>query len=297
MRKRLKRLEDYVRDNVYGNRSTMEFLFLFLLVYALLDAIIIVWFLASPVLAQTDNRLTFGLGMLAYNVGYLTSNCHQMPERSIIFSDLEMPFCSRDTAIYIGCLIGALLPFYVPMPRFAKTLLFAASLMVPMAVDGVSQTIFDLRESSNPLRIVTGLLFGYGIAYYFAVRVVENSRFMDFGREARKVAVMGAIASILLLALGYNEGGAYVTKGEAVEKSGMNPTFVTYVTKRALRTIHYDPYFESYNDPILTAMYNYEYNGAGAWIIYEGPMEYEGKYAFFSGTGGKIRMVPDVSST
>lgn len=33
--------------------------------------------------------------------------------------------------------------------------------MVPMLVDGFTQAVYD-RESTNPLRLTTGLAFGFG---------------------------------------------------------------------------------------------------------------------------------------
>lgn len=293
MRDFVKRVNDLVRKRVYRNREVMEFLLLFLLIYTMLDAVILAWFFASPLLVQGESRLALGLGMLAYNVGYLTTNCHQMPERSIVIEGVEMPFCARDTAIYVGCLVGALLPFYVKMPKFAKKLLFAAILMVPLAADGVSQTILTMRESSNALRIVTGLLFGYGLVYYFAVRIVENSASIDILNEVLKVLRICVIVIILLLSAGYAYGGGFISKNQAIGRSGLNPTFVTFASKRALHMIHYDPYFDTYKDPILSAIYSYGPQPTGVWVVYEGPTPHEGKYVFFSGSGGKIRMVPD----
>jgi uncharacterized membrane protein len=297
MKRILKRADEFVRRSVYANGDLMEFLFLFLLVYVALDAIILLWFFSAPLAVQSGNRLLFGWGMLAYNVGYLTSNCHQMPERSIIIGNVEMPFCARDTAIYIGCIVGALAPFAVKPPRFAKSLIFAGLLMTPMAVDGVSQTIFSMRESSNALRIITGFLFGVGMVYFFAVRIVENAKTVDFRKETKKVLNIGLFTLVILLALSWIYADGYVTKEEAIRESGINPTFVTYVTKRALNTIHADPYFKSYNDEVLTALYGYGARGHGLWVIYEGPLNHEGKNVFFSPANGRLKLIPDVNST
>jgi uncharacterized membrane protein len=259
-----------------------------------LDAIILAWFFAAPYAVQSENRLVFGLGMSAYNIGYLVSNCHQMFQRSIILSNFEIPFCARDTAIYVGCLIAGLLPLYVRLPRFMQSIWVAALLMIPMAADGISQTIFAMRESSNALRILTGLLFGFAMVYFFSARIVEHSRkFVSLRDESFKAAKIGFFVVAALLAVSYLVGGGYVTEAEAVRQSGLSPTFVTYATARSLYTTGYDPYLKSYDDAVLNEMVRYGPQSHGVWIIYEGTLEHNGKYVFFSGGDGKFELVPD----
>jgi uncharacterized membrane protein len=294
----LDQINRFVESNVYRSRPMMEFLFMFLMVYAVLDVIILAWFFAAPFAVQSGNRLVFGLGMSAYNLGYIVSNCHQMFQRSIILDNFEIPFCARDTAIYIGCLVGALLPLYVRLPRFMQSIWVAALLMIPMAADGLSQTIFDMRESTNALRIATGLLFGIGMVYFFSARIVEHSRkFVSFRSETIKASKIGVFVVLLLLIGSYSLGGGYVTKDEAIRQSGLNPSFVTYATARSLLTTRYDPYLKSYDDAVLTEMMAYGPRGHGVWIIYEGSMEHSGKYVFFSGGDGRFELIPDVSNT
>jgi uncharacterized membrane protein len=289
------RIRRFVESNVYGSKPMMEFLFMFLMVYVVLDVIILAWFLAAPFAVHSGNRLVFGLGMSAYNIGYLVSNCHQMFQRSIILNNFEVPFCARDTAIYVGCLIGALLPFYVRLPRFTQSVPVAALLMIPMAADGVSQTIFDMRESTNALRIATGLLFGIGMVYFFSARIVEHSRkLVSFRIETRRAVKIGLFVVIALLVASFFTGGGYVTQDEAIAQSGLNPSFVTYATARSLLTTRYDPYLKSYDDAVLDKMMEYGPQDHGVWIIYEGTMEHKGKYVFFSGGGGRFVMVPDI---
>jgi uncharacterized membrane protein len=292
-------LEGFLEARIYSNRPLMEFLFLALLVYLALDAVILAWFLAAPFAVQSGSRLAFGSAMLAYNFGYLSSNCHQMPERSLIIAGYEMPFCARDTGIYFGCLLGALMPF-MPLrrPAFVRSLWFCLLIMLPMAVDGVSQTIFDMRESTNALRLATGFLFGVGMVLYFAEKVVERAKpYVEPRVDWQKTLRITAVFCVLLLAGSWWAGGAYVTRSEAVAESGMNPTFVYYATKRSLSTVRADPYISSYNDAVLAGMLEYGRQGHGAWIIYNGTMEHSGKYVFFSGGDGEFRFVPDVSST
>jgi uncharacterized membrane protein len=292
------RISGFLEKWVYLSRQTMEFLLMFLLVYIALDTIILAWFFATPLMAGSGNRLFFGLSMLAYNFGYLVSNCHEMFQRSLIYGGFEMPFCARDAGIYVGCIIGALLPFtLVRLPRFTRSFSFFVLSMVPMAVDGVSQTIFDMRESSNGLRVATGLLFGFGLVYFFALRIVERSRGeVDFASEAVKVVRISVLASVVLLVAGYIAGGGYITRGEAIAASGLNPSFVTYASARTLETLRYDPYLDTYDDAVLSRLRSYGPHRSGVWVLYEGSMEHEGKYVFFSGGDGRFQLVPDSAS-
>ena len=90
------------QQRILADRQVIEFLFMSLVVYLVLDAMILAWFIATPLAARSGNRLAFGLAMLGYNVGYLTSNCHQMPQRSLMVLNFQVPFCFRDTGIYAG---------------------------------------------------------------------------------------------------------------------------------------------------------------------------------------------------
>ncbi|MFH1055410.1 MAG: DUF2085 domain-containing protein [Candidatus Altiarchaeota archaeon] len=270
----------------------MEFLLLSLLVYLALDAIILAWFFLTPILVQSDNRLLFGLGMVGYNYGYLTSNCHQMPQRSLLIGTFQIPFCARDTAIYIGCLFGGILPFLkVKTPGWVKSMQFFILSMVPMAVDGVSQTSLDMRESSNELRVATGVLFGFGLVYFFAVRIVEHSRNVE--REYKAAIRIGLIFTMLIFAAAYMVGDDYVTEADAIRQSGLNPTFITYASHRTLETLRYDQYLPTYDDAVLDELVKYGNQGHGVWVIYEGQMNKEGKYVYFSKGEGEFKLVSD----
>ncbi|MCX6771441.1 MAG: DUF2085 domain-containing protein [Candidatus Micrarchaeota archaeon] len=79
----------------------------------------------------------------------------------------KLPVCSRDVAIYLAMLAGALvLPFVRRVESDSwpdKWLLVAAC--VPIAIDGFTQ-LFGLRESSNFLREVTGAIVGFALPFY-----------------------------------------------------------------------------------------------------------------------------------
>lgn len=287
-----------IQERIMSSQETLELIVLFLLVYLVLDAIILTWFLSTPLFAGSGNRILFGLAMLGYNIGYLTTNCHQMPQRSIILSGYQIPFCARDTGVYIGCLIGAILPLVnVKTPKFMKSLLFCILLLTPLIADGVTQTIMGLRESNNIVRLATGLLFGFSLVYYFAVKVVEHTRGrVDIRAESVSAARIGAAMITILLAAAYITADDYKTLGEAVAESVLTPTFTTYVSARSMQTMTHDPYLESYDDAVLDELRLYGSRGHGVWVIYEGQTVKEGKHVYFSGGDGRFALISDVSS-
>lgn len=79
----------------------------------------------------------------------------------------KFPVCSRDTAIYLAMLLGALaLPFLMRVEGegWPSPWLLAAA-CVPIAIDGGTQ-ILGLRESSNLVRAITGFIVGFALPFY-----------------------------------------------------------------------------------------------------------------------------------
>ena len=98
--------------------------------------------------------------------------CHGIPSRCLYIWNVPMPICARCAAIYVGLLAGILL--FMMFPRIhahlARRILGFA--MIPMFIDGVTQLAM-LRESTNLLRIETGLLAGAAFAFW-ALSEVES---------------------------------------------------------------------------------------------------------------------------
>ncbi len=278
----------------YMNRqSTVEFLYLLLLVYVALDAIMLAWFLLTPLLAQSSSRLLFGLSMLAYNYGYLATNCHQMPQRSLFLNGFQTPMCARDMGVYFGCLLGGLTPLLgLKLHRFFRSVPFLILSFIPLTVDGITQTLLMMRESSNELRLMTGLLFGFGLVYFLAARVVDKSGSMDRRGELKRALRISAVTLLVLLVASYLVGDDYVTFADAVSETGFYPSYATYVPRRAVQTFRYDPYVGSYDDTVLNAVGEHGYRGHGLWILYKGDMGYGGKQVYPVG-GGTVRLIPD----
>ena len=100
----------------------------------------------GPVLIVNIHDKIFGLCL-----------CHRKPERSIAFFGLERYLCAR----CLGLLFGGTLGLVLNQFNFFIPLFFSLILLIPLLIDGFSQA-FQMRESNNRLRVVTGFLFGLG---------------------------------------------------------------------------------------------------------------------------------------
>ena len=84
--------------------------------------------------------------------------CHCRPDRSFHFRDgTPFPICARCTGELAGILAG-LATWWAAHPPAG----LAAVLLVPLIADGLLQ-LCTPYESGNLRRLVTGLLFGYGL--------------------------------------------------------------------------------------------------------------------------------------
>ena len=88
--------------------------------------------------------------------------CHRKPERSFFYKGRQFPVCARCTGFYITGIASIILINFYPVPYSLTTLLIGIILLIPCAIDGFTQ-LFEMRESNNMLRFITGLLGGVGI--------------------------------------------------------------------------------------------------------------------------------------
>ena len=96
-----------------------------------------------------------------------------MPERSFFIGKYQFPLCARCTGILIGHLIGIAASLRKSIP------FFCAALMLPLMIDGVAQETTEY-ESNNLRRVVTGVLYGFGVmsAFIYLIRTI-----MEWMRE------------------------------------------------------------------------------------------------------------------
>lgn len=80
----------------------------------------------------------------------------------------KFPVSARDMFIYIGMFVGGLALFLAgkanskQMPAAVWFILA----LVPIGIDGVSQSILSVRESTNILRAITGFIAGFATGIY-----------------------------------------------------------------------------------------------------------------------------------
>ena len=83
--------------------------------------------------------------------------CHRLPERSFAWRGRQFPVCARCTGILVGWLAYPLFLFGLAALGPWASL----ALNVPLLVDGGTQAM-GWRTSTNPLRLLTGVLAGVG---------------------------------------------------------------------------------------------------------------------------------------
>ena len=88
--------------------------------------------------------------------------CHRKPERSFFIKGHQFPVCSRCTGFYISLIMYFIYTYYFFVDYNVYVLIFAVLLLVPTAIDGITQ-LLEYRESNNKLRFITGLLGGLGL--------------------------------------------------------------------------------------------------------------------------------------
>lgn len=106
--------------------------------------------------------------------------CHQIPERSFILNENQMPFCVRCTAIWIGLAVG--LGFMVVFSFELNEKFFAVLLLslLPLGLDGVGQ-LLGFWESTNIVRLLTGIPAGLlgGVAIGLIIDEVRSFPFFQ----------------------------------------------------------------------------------------------------------------------
>lgn len=104
--------------------------------------------------------------------------CHGKVERSLTLFDVPMPICARCTGIYLGLLAGIALFRLIPLLRERVVRAVAMVAVVPLAIDGLTQ-LTGLRESTNELRIATGVIAGlaFGLWVLSAVERRDDALF------------------------------------------------------------------------------------------------------------------------
>ena len=97
--------------------------------------------------------------------------CHQLPERSFAAGGVQVPVCARDEGIYLGFAVAILVITILQRGRKPSgvspwwVILILLGFIGVMAVDGVT-SYAGLRETTNSIRLLTGLMAGFAIGAF-----------------------------------------------------------------------------------------------------------------------------------
>jgi uncharacterized membrane protein len=97
--------------------------------------------------------------------------CHQLPERSFFGGGMQLPVCARDTGIYVGFAVALLIVWALDRGRRASEVpplgasIILAGFVVIMMLDGLT-SYAGWRETSNSLRLLTGLMTGFALTAF-----------------------------------------------------------------------------------------------------------------------------------
>ena len=119
-----------------------------------------------PTSARFDKQIRFIYKWLPIFCG-----CHQRPERSFFVKGYQMPVCARCEGELIGILIALAAVWFVRPSYWLM-----AAIMAPMIIDGIVQGLTKY-ESTNWRRLVTGMLFGFGITMIFLMLTILLFKF------------------------------------------------------------------------------------------------------------------------
>lgn len=94
--------------------------------------------------------------------------CHRIPERSFFIKGHQFPVCARCTGFYTGLIVFLIWNCFFKINYDINTLLISIVLMIPVAIDGITQ-YFGPRESTNNLRFITGFIGGVGLIIFLKI--------------------------------------------------------------------------------------------------------------------------------
>lgn len=87
--------------------------------------------------------------------------CNQREKRAPKIKGFVFLLCYRCTGVVIGGIIATVLKINFVAP---KSLIFVALFSIPIATDYLLQ-YFNILESTNTRRLITGFLMGFGLTF------------------------------------------------------------------------------------------------------------------------------------
>jgi uncharacterized membrane protein len=140
--------------------------------------------MAAPVLLKlSESSSIFTIPAKVIYFAY-SFTCHQLAWRSIHVFDFQFAWCSRDTGIWLGIFLAALLVRTLKLKGLRWY--WIIPFVIPIAMDGIIQTVATavavdpigatgsvVYISSNLVRFITGSLFGLGVSLWMSPIMAE----------------------------------------------------------------------------------------------------------------------------
>ncbi len=124
--------------------------------------------LLTPVLAYLGVEPLAGQIFRAYH-----AICEQIPSHSFYILGHQVALCARNFSLYFAIWAGTMLFRFARRHIHPLKWYWLVLFLLPMALDGGTQ-MFGWRESNVYLRVITDLLFGFGICW-FALPFVQEA--------------------------------------------------------------------------------------------------------------------------
>jgi len=96
--------------------------------------------------------------------------CHRRPDRSFFYKNKQFPVCARCTGFYISGIISLILLKVYSIDYNYLSLIIGIIMFMPSIIDSFTQYM-KLRESNNNLRLITGLLGGFGLVLIYVTLI------------------------------------------------------------------------------------------------------------------------------
>lgn len=115
-----------------------------------------------------------------YIYGIYGLSCHQVPSRSFFVFDHQIAVCARCFSFYLSMLaFGILLSLIEVRPLDRK---IASLLVLPILIDVLLQTL-GIKESTNLLRVTTGVLLSLSLSFSIYPRAKTSIERSTKGQE------------------------------------------------------------------------------------------------------------------
>jgi uncharacterized membrane protein len=135
--------------------------------------------------------------------------CHQRPWRSYHMFDYQYALDARMITLFLGLGIGGLLTYLKRLSplKWKQALLLIVVMLIPMAVDGITQLVAELSminnvyqlpfyESTNLIRSITGIFAGVGISVAI-FPYLNGTEFVDISKKYIKTILLGMFITSL----------------------------------------------------------------------------------------------------